>query len=105
MADGLKGTNGKHEEPNDPMINRRFSHYQVSKKIGSGGMGIVYESEDLALCFAARRQQKRVFRNPFAVGTGRKLTSPIHRAARIEYHHLTGRLLCYNSSEDFNEQF
>jgi len=33
----------------DPLLGRTISHYRVIKKIGSGGMGAVYEAEDLRL--------------------------------------------------------
>ncbi|HEY3176738.1 MAG TPA: protein kinase [Candidatus Polarisedimenticolia bacterium] len=33
----------------DPMVGRSVSHYTVTRQIGSGGMGVVYEAEDTRL--------------------------------------------------------
>ncbi len=58
------------------MIGRIISHYKILEKLGEGGMGVVYEAEDIKL----KRTIALKFLSPQALGAGEEKARFIHEA-------------------------
>jgi len=65
------------DPPSDGVLNETISHYRILRKLGTGGMGVVYEAEDTRLGrhVAVKLLSEKFSKNPVAVERFRREAS------------------------------